>query len=101
MALQELKKHGDLAFPLLRRRLEQTSSPDERKLIEELLRSPGGWSPDRFQRYRAVQVLEYMATTEAKALLQEFANGAPTSEFTKESSAALARTGKGVRHRQQ
>ena len=46
---------------------------------------------EKVQQLRAIQVLEYMATPEARQLLVSLAKGAPEARLTREAKAALQR----------
>jgi hypothetical protein len=48
-------------------------------------------SPEALRRIRAIEVLEHIATPEAKAVLQTMATGAPAAVETKDAKAALER----------
>jgi hypothetical protein len=45
---------------------------------------------------RAIEVLEHLATPEARQVLQKLAEGAPNVRLTREAKAALARLEKGI-----
>jgi hypothetical protein len=48
-------------------------------------------TPERLRRWRAVEVLDYLGTDPARALLRELAKGSPAAPQTQEVRAALAR----------
>jgi hypothetical protein len=93
MATRELARLGPVVEPDLRQALGGDLSPERRYRVERLL---GLWtlpvrSPDRLRELRAVAVLEYAATRQARQLLRELAAGEPGSWLTREAKAALAR----------
>jgi RNA polymerase sigma factor (sigma-70 family) len=88
-ALVEL---GDLAAPALRRALANRPSAELRRRVESLLGTlaPAS-SPELLRAVRAVEVLERLATPEARGLLTTLAHGAPDARLTREATAALDR----------
>jgi WD domain, G-beta repeat len=90
-AVNRLKGWGDLAVPALRQRLADKPPVDERKTIEDLIRQANAWSPEQLQVLRAIQVLEYIGTKEAKGVLERLAGGAPESRLTQEAKGSLQR----------
>jgi hypothetical protein len=95
-AAAELEKLGELAAPALEQVLEAKVSLEVRKRVERLLArlDEQDMSPDRLQAIRAVKVLEYMGTSEARRVLQGLAAGAPGALPTEEAKAALQRLAK-------
>jgi WD40 repeat protein len=96
-AMQELEKVGDSAEPVLRKALAGKPSFETRRRIEELLgKMAGGGNPgnEHFRGPRAVEVLEYAGTQEARLLLQRLADAAPESALARDAVAALKRLGK-------
>ena len=92
-AAQDLEKLGDAAAETYRKALEQRPSPERRRRIEKLLsklerRVVTG---EELRSVRAVEVLEHIATPEARQLLQKLADGAPEARLTREAKAALER----------
>jgi hypothetical protein len=93
-ASQELEKLGDLAEPALRKALDESPPPEARRRLVRLLAQvvEGGTpSGERLRGFRAVEVLEHIGTSEARQLLQNFADGAPEARLTREAKAALER----------
>jgi WD40 repeat protein len=92
-ATKNLEALGDLAEPALRKALENPPSAEVRRRIEKLLatRNEQGLSGDSLKAVRAVEVLEYIATPEARELLQKLAAGAPEARLTREAKPALER----------
>jgi RNA polymerase sigma factor (sigma-70 family) len=93
-AERELARLGYDAEASLRRALENRRlSLEMRSRLEQLLRRLE-LSPEWMRYLRALQVLEYSATPEARQVLQGLAEGAPGSRLTREAKAALARLAK-------
>jgi len=87
-----LAELGELAEPALRRALVGRPSAELRRRAEsllEILAAPP--SPERLRALRAVEVLEQLATPEARGLLAVLAHGAPEARLTREATAALDR----------
>jgi hypothetical protein len=93
-AMRDLEKLGPDAEAGLRRALDQKPpSLEVRRRLERLLQKlelSSGW----VRSLRAIQVLEYSATPEARKVLQSLAQGAPGSRLTREANASLARLAK-------
>ena len=87
----ELEKEAELAEPGLRKAL--SPSPEVRRRIKSLLErlEKGILAPDVLRGVRAVEVLEHIATPEAKKLLGVLATGAPQARLTQEAKASLDR----------
>jgi hypothetical protein len=92
-AMKELTKLGDLAAPTLRDALDKSPSAEARRRIEGLLtRLEGlGAAGEPLRQSRAVEVLEYVGTPDARSLLQKLANGAAGARLTREAKTALER----------
>jgi WD40 repeat protein len=91
-ASKELSQLGDLAEPALHQALQEKPSGETRKRLEALLARP--WvvdSPEVLRCLRAIQVLEAIASEEARQALQVLASGAPAARETQEAKAALER----------
>jgi hypothetical protein len=94
-ATKELAKLGEQVHPALRRALEGEPTPELRKRVEALLAAPRPVPRgDQLRTLRAIQVLETLATPEARDLLRKLAGGAEGARETREASEALARMGK-------
>jgi WD40 repeat protein len=92
-ATRELGRLGTRAEPALRERLRGGASPEARRRIEKLL-ARLTWavpSAEELRVRRGVEVLERLATPEARRLLGQLARGAPGRLVTAEARAALDR----------
>jgi WD40 repeat protein len=90
-AFTSLLQHGEAALPLLRKRLADSPSPEAKANLERLIAGAEELTPERLQALRAVQVLEYIATPAALAVLTNLSKGLPESRLTKDATAALQR----------
>jgi hypothetical protein len=91
-ATRELDTLGDLAEPALRAAVAGGPSPELRRRAEGLLAQLDACrSPALLRGVRAVEVLEYIGTSEARRLLRNLAGGATESRLTREAQAALDR----------
>jgi WD40 repeat protein len=90
-AAKELAKLGEQIEPDLRRVLKGQPSPEVTKRIESILaRLQGQPSGESLRALRAIQVLEYIGTAEARDLLRKLADGAPARQ-TREAKMVLER----------
>jgi WD40 repeat protein len=91
-AMKSLRGADEQALPILEATLK-TESLEARFRAAQLLRENENLLdyPHRLQHMRAVEVLERIATPEARALLEEWAQGDPPARLTREASAALKR----------
>jgi len=88
---QELAKRADSAAALLRQIMEKEKpSLEVRRTLQQILQAQES-APETLRVVRAVEVLEWIATTEANHLLAELANGAADARLTCEASAAVKR----------
>ena len=80
----------------MRKALESDPSPEARRRIGKLLDALAGpvTAGEALRVLRAVEVLEYIGTPEAQAVLKELAQGAPEARLTQEAKAALDRLAK-------
>jgi hypothetical protein len=92
-AYAELARLGKLAEAGLRRLLEMNPSLEARKRAEALLKQLDDWqvSPAVLQAVRALEVLELIATPEARQVIEMLAKGAGDARVSEEAQAALAR----------
>jgi RNA polymerase sigma factor (sigma-70 family) len=93
-ASAELAKLGDLAEPALRKALENQSSLEVKRRIEQLLNKlqkeePSSW--EELRALRAVELLERLAEPDADRLLQDLSAGAAGARLTREAQAARER----------
>ena len=89
MALEAL---GEVAEGRLRQLLAGNPSLECRRRAELLLaKSENALSPEQLRLIRAVVVLEWIGTTEARELLGTLAKGEPESRLTRLAQAARAR----------
>ncbi len=91
-AADELEKLGDQAAPALREVLTAKPSPDLRQRVEQLLarvdKDRHALTPAQLQALRALELLERIATPEARQLLEKLSRGAPAAWLTVEAKAA-------------
>jgi WD40 repeat protein len=92
-ATSDLKEHGPVAAAALREVVAKSSSAEARRRAEGLLREMenGVLPPRELRALRAVEVLEWIATPEARARLLELAKGAPDARLTREAAATCKR----------
>jgi WD40 repeat protein len=95
-ATKQLAALGKEAEPALRQAQKESSSAEVRRRVEELLRrleesKDGPLSPERLRELRAVEVLEYIGTPEARRLLESLAKGPEGILVTEEARASLDR----------
>ncbi len=92
-AFRSLEKLGTHAEPALRKARAGNTSLEMRRRIDDLLEklAHGTLTPDELRAVRSVEVLERIATPEARALLHSLAKGAERAPLTQEARRALAR----------
>ncbi len=92
-AAAELRELGASAAAALREALTNSPSAEVRRRAEELLQNQenGVIPPGELRSLRAVEVLEWIATPEARARLVELAKGAPAARITREAAASCKR----------
>jgi hypothetical protein len=90
-ARRELEDMGGLAAAVLRSTLEAKPSLEVRRRIEGILNKVQSPSPKRRQYLRAIDVLEHLATSDAKEILRTLSKGAPGTQVTTAAQAALDR----------
>jgi WD40 repeat protein len=92
-AVKELDAIGGEASSYLRTAIEKSPSAEVRKLAGEVLTRIETSPPkaDDLRALRAIEVLESLATTEAKAVLTKWASGPNGHRLTAEANAALTR----------
>ena len=89
----ELEKLGEMAEPALRKALKEKPSLETRKRMEALLEKIDGQilTPEQLRIIRALQVLETIATPEARRILERLAAGADGARLTLDAKASLQR----------
>jgi RNA polymerase sigma factor (sigma-70 family) len=90
-AMRELEKAGEVAAAALREALSAGPPLEVRRRVEQLLSRLEGWTPEWLRAYRALLVLERLATPEALRLLRSLADGAPEARLTREVRGCLLR----------
>ncbi len=93
-AALELGKLGDSARPALKKALEGKPSPEVRRQVDELLGKLKPGEPlagEDLRAVRGVELLEQMATPEARQILEGLAKGPPGARLTREAEAAISR----------
>jgi WD40 repeat protein len=91
-ANKELAELEELAEPAMREALKEDISAEKRKRLEKLLDlTLIVRTPEKLRQLRALEVLEHIATPEAKRLLTRIANGTPEARLTREAKEALQR----------
>jgi WD40 repeat protein len=91
----KLEQVVDAAESELRAVVENTRSAEVRRQARLLLQNTASWqypmSGEALRTVRAIEVLERIATPEARKLLRDLAKGAPGARQTREAAAALKR----------
>jgi WD40 repeat protein len=91
-AAKDLATWGEAIEPELQRELSRTSSAEKRRRLRTLLDGvAASASPEDVRRGRAVVVLEWAKTPEARHLLEALAKGAPEAQLTREAKMAQER----------
>jgi WD40 repeat protein len=100
-AAVEFGRIGEQAEEPLRQALPRVASPEIRQRLEQLLAKLEGpiTSSETLRVIRAVEVLEYVATPQARTVLKRLAKGAPEAHMTREAKASLSRLAQGSRRR--
>jgi hypothetical protein len=95
-ATEELAALGDAALPLIRHTLAGQHSLEVRRRLEALLAKSEGpvSAPEPLRTLRAIEVLEHIATVEARQVLTKLADGAAAAMVTREAKASLERLNK-------
>jgi RNA polymerase sigma factor (sigma-70 family) len=94
-AEKELEGLGEVAVPACREALRRGASAEASRRLERLLakqaRDAREPSPDRLRGLRAVEVLEWIGTPQAREVLRRLAGGAAEAGLTREARATLGR----------
>jgi hypothetical protein len=95
-ATTELAKLGVLAEPALRKVLAEKPTLEVRHRVEKILKIIAGDIPlpAAVRILRAVEVLEYINTPDARQALQSLGKGEPASLLAQEAKASLQRLAK-------
>jgi hypothetical protein len=95
-AADELKALGPLAHSALNKLLENNPSPETRKRVEDILKANDRslLTAQIARQVRAVEVLEAVASPEARRVLKGLADGAAEARLTQEAKAACERLAK-------
>jgi hypothetical protein len=88
-----LSQFGELAEGAVRKALATKASPEAHRRLKKLLDAIEGrrLTSRQLQDLRAVEVLEHIATSEARRLLAKLADGAQAAYLTREAKSALDR----------
>jgi WD40 repeat protein len=96
-ASAEIARLGKPAEAALRKKLAEKRSPEAHRRINMLLARLANPlavpTPEEIRLLRAVEALEHIGNSDAKAFLAELAAGPPGARLTREATAALARLG--------
>ena len=92
-ATRDLGTMGQPIAGPLREAVRKTESPEVRKRAGDLLAKieRAALTPDELRAVRAIEVLEWIGTPEARAALHTLAKGAPDATLTRAAAAALDR----------
>jgi hypothetical protein len=91
-ATEDLAELGERAVPALSEALKKQPGLEVERRIQRLLDTfRKGPTPEELRQMRAVQALELAATPEARAVLREWAGGAPGAGLTEDARAVLTR----------
>jgi hypothetical protein len=97
-AQREIQRLGEPAIPALRRTLADQPSLEKKQRLQNILAAiePKAipTSPGQLRQLRTVQVLESLATPQARQVLQNLAQGVAEVSLTREAQAALERLDK-------
>ena len=98
-ATKQLEDLGDAPAPLLRAAVKDSPSLEVRRragmLLARLAVPEAGLTADELRQLRAVRVLEWSATAEARQALAALSRGAPASNLADQARRALERLRKG------
>jgi WD40 repeat protein len=91
-ATHHLESLGVSAKPALRKALAERPSEEVRRRLERLLARPEGM--DALAARRAVEILEHIATQDAREILHSLSRGVPDARLTQEAISSLDRLGR-------
>jgi RNA polymerase sigma factor (sigma-70 family) len=92
-AMADLKEQWPAGAAALREVVAKSLSAEARRRAEDILREMGKavTPPGELRSLRAAEVLEWIATTEARALLRKLSKGTPEARLTRDAAAACER----------
>jgi RNA polymerase sigma factor (sigma-70 family) len=90
-ATASLKAIGPAAEPLIRKALETILAAETKRRLEDVHKSFAEDSPESLRDVRAVRALERIRTPEARQLLEKLASGEAKAVMTREAKTALRR----------
>jgi hypothetical protein len=97
-AFDELEARGEVARPDIVKAIDGKPSLEMRKRLDDLLlaidQRKGRPSPDELRQIRAVQMLEWIGSADARKLLKDLSAGSQALWQTQEAKAALERLAK-------
>jgi dipeptidyl aminopeptidase/acylaminoacyl peptidase len=95
-AAKEIEALGEPAAPALRKALEEATSEESKRRLQQLLSRVElpTTSTELLRSMRAIEALEHAATPEARDLLKTLAAGAPEARLTREAQESLKRMAK-------
>jgi WD40 repeat protein len=97
-AFNELEILGELAAPALRDALAKKPSLELQRRAGRLVEELNGVPASQLPGIRAVEVMEMIATPQAREILKILAHGAPQARLTREAKASLDRLAKRTGH---
>jgi hypothetical protein len=98
-AFNELKELGETITDHLRRATAENPELEVKRRVELLLEAARVPRADMLRRIRAIEVLEYIGSDDARQLLATISRGFPYARETKDAKAALERLAKRTRKR--
>jgi hypothetical protein len=90
-AQRELLALGEAASPALQKALSSTQKEESRHRLESIIKRPKPLLRDKMRELRAVEVLAFVGTAPAKAILNDLSKGAPGTRLTVAAQRALDR----------
>jgi len=88
-ASKELAKLGSVVAPAIRGALQEQRSIEAERRLRQLLEIVEGWTPEQLRDWRALEVLERIASPEARQVLRSLAEGRSGQRLTEEAKASL------------
>jgi hypothetical protein len=97
-ATQELERLGEVAMPVLLKVRDDPPSLEVRQRVERLLRQLEAETPppEMLRLLRALAVLEYSGTSEARQVLEVLAGGEPETRLVRQARACVERLTRGA-----